>query len=394
MTDTQFPNQNNPGAARDLQPIIRAGGVLFGLIYALSFALLIWGREGVLFARSSAEWPWLHLAAGLLPALLLGAAAGWIATLSSSMTWSVAIWILAGAAFGWLAGHVPCEGASFIAGLLDPRVAGLQLFPFTHSHEVRTWLVMACLGAVGAAAGVAQPQLVEALWDRLGPEGKEARGGRLWLLLGARAWLLLPMGMLLALLPMLAVNELLSNPRLTPLQRTDLLIQTALTGGEAQVQAEALNVNAVRRYGARFTPTYMQHFVEFAGDTETLYIALVDVDFDNGFVMRCSVIGPSVSSCVDASELYPVWMQALITGAREGTQPWRQLGQPLRVADAVETELFAHREVLTGTYTVQRRAQRGGMLWLEARFDGGTTLTCRFCGAMPVTVEACEVNAL
>ena len=88
MTDTPFSDQNIPGAARDPQPIIRAGGVLFGLIYALSFALLIWGREGVLFARSSAEWPWLHLAAGLLPALLLGAAAGRPAPLGSSMPWS------------------------------------------------------------------------------------------------------------------------------------------------------------------------------------------------------------------------------------------------------------------------------------------------------------------
>lgn len=373
--------------------VLRLAGLLFGMLYGLSFALLIWGRDGWLLARSAAAWPWLHLAAGLPLTLLVGGVTGWLAALLPSMGWTVLLWIVVNGAFGLLAGHIPYEGASLLAGLLEPRVAGLELYAFTLSHEVRTWLIALGLAVVGVAVGMAQAQMMETVWDRVASRAQMA--ARRWQVvraLLAQAWMLLPVGLLLALLPALIVNELLSNPRLIPVRRTDLLVQTMLTGGEAQVQADALNINAARRYGARFTPTYTQHFVEFTRDTETLYASTVDVAFDNGFIMRCNVMGNSVSSCVDVSELYPVWMAALITGALEGTQPWRQLGQPLEVAAPALAELAASREMLTGDFSVRRVLQRGGLLWLEARYEDGGVLTCRFRGAMPVTVEACVAD--
>ncbi len=371
--------------------ILRIGGILFGMAYGLSFALLVWGRDGLLLARSSSEWPWLHLGMGLPAALLLGGFAGWVASLIASVGWSVFVWILSSAVLGWLAAHLPCEGATFVAGLLDPRVAGLPLVPFTTYHAWSMGVVIGGLALIGLALGLAQPNAVEGFWDRLGLQAREEHSA-LRLLFSPKALPLAFWGVPLALVAALLVVLMFNSYRTAPPQAVAQLIEAMLAGGEAQVQAEGLNTYVAHRYGARFTPVYTQHFNDPYRSTDTVYTIYMDTAFDNGFVLRCSVVSGSLSSCDDVSQLYPVWMESLVVGGRAGTQPWKELPQQLRVEPAAEEALRQGRDALAGEFTVQRAAQRGGILWLEARFSSGAVLSCRFRGIYPTAVEACDLR--
>ena len=398
MTTYQPLNQQLPsvvehssGELRSTRRILRVGGVFFGMAYGLSFALFVWGRDGLLMAQSAAEMPWLPLALGLPSALLLGGVAGWLAALISSAAWSVAVWILANIALGWLTGHLPCEGVSFAAGLLDPRIAGLELVPFTPYHDTALWVVMGGLALIGLALGLAQPYAVEAFWDRLGSEAR-AQSRFLRLFLNVKTLPLALWGVPMALVAAGIVILMFSGYRTAPPRQVQQLIQATLTGGEAQVQAEGLNQYVAHRYGARFTPVYTQHFHHPYRATDTVHTIYVDTAFDNGFVMRCCVVSGTLSSCDDVSQLYPVWMESLVAGGRFGTQPWKDLPQQLRVEASAETALGQGKDALAGDFTVQRVVQHGGMLWLEARFTTGAALTCRFRGLYPVIVEACKVT--
>ncbi|MBN1920284.1 MAG: hypothetical protein JW892_03500 [Anaerolineae bacterium] len=379
------------GESRSIQRILRGGGALFGIVYGLCFALFLWGRDGLLLAQSAAEWPWLSLILGLPTALLIGGIAGWVATLSSSAAWSVVVWVFANAALGWLAGHLPCEGVSFAIGFLDPRVSGLELIPFTPYHETALWVVIGGLALIGLALGLAQPYAIEAFWDRLGSEARaKSRGLRLFL--NFKVLPLVLWGAPLALISAVVAILMFSSYRIAPPRQVHHLIQTTLAGGEARVQAEGLNQYAAQRYGARFTPVYVQHFNHPYRATDTVHTIYVDTAFDNGFVMRCCVVSGTLSSCDDVSALYPVWMESLVAGGRAGTQPWKELPQELRVGAEVEAILAQGKDALAGDFSVHRAVQHGGVLWLEARFTSGAALTCRFRGLYPVMVEACEVT--
>lgn len=379
------------GESGSTRRILRGGGALFGIVYGLSFALFLWGREGFLLAQSAAEWPWLSLTLGLPTALLVGGIAGWLASLISSAAWSVVIWVLANAALGWLTGHLPCEGISFAIGFLDSRVSGLELIPFTPYHETALWVVIGGLALIGLALGLAQPYAIEAFWDRLGSEARtKPRGLRLFLNLKVLPLVL--WGAPLALISAVVAILMFSSYRIAPPRQVHHLIQTTLTGGEAQVQAEGLNQYVAHRYGARFTPVYVQHLNHPYRATDTVHTIYVDTAFDNGFVMRCCVVSGTLSSCDDISQLYPVWMESLVAGGRAGTQPWKDLPQELRVEEPAEAALRQGKDALAGDFSVHRVEQHGGLLWLEARFTSGAALTCRFRGLYPVIVEACEVT--
>ncbi len=379
------------GESGSTRRILRGGGALFGIVYGLSFALFLWGREGFLLAQSAAEWPWLSLTLGLPAALLIGGIAGWLATLISSAAWSVVVWVLANAALGWLTGHLPCEGISLAVGFLDSRVSGLELIPFTPYHETALWVVISGSALIGLALGLAQPYAIEAFWDRLGPEAR-AKPHVLRLFLNLKVLPLVLWGAPLALISAAVAILMFGSYRIAPPRQVHHLIRTTLTGGEAQVQAEGLNQYVAHRYGARFTPVYVQHLNHPYRATDTVHTIYVDTAFDNGFVMRCCVVSGTLSSCDDISQLYPVWMESLVAGGRAGTQPWKDLPQELRVEEPAEAVLRQGKDALAGDFSVHRVAQHGGLLWLEARFTSGAALTCRFRGLYPVIVEACEVT--
>ncbi len=106
-----------PLAAPPRQKITRAvllrAGAGYGLLFGLGFALLVWGYDGLVLSRSSTDIAWAKLLLGLPCALVIGGIVGTVGAWSSSLLLTTCLWAVAFGGIGWL------------AGIIDPRFAGL-----------------------------------------------------------------------------------------------------------------------------------------------------------------------------------------------------------------------------------------------------------------------------
>ncbi len=360
--------------------LLRAGAG-YGLLFGLGFALFVWGYDALTMSQSSADMAWAKLLMGLPCLLIIGGAAGILGAWSSSTLFTTFVWVVTMGGIGWLAGHIPFTGMSWLAGVLDPRFAGLTPWPYTESNALRTLLVMIAYTVYGFAVGYVETLAVEWAWDRTTPAGQ----------LKASAWAVLLVAWLVALPPVFVLDYLVMADVRIPQVRVANLVGTYLEGGEAAVSATGQNINEAQRHGARFTPDYTVYFSGFDSTDKTFYTGYSDVVFDTGFALRCSVMGGQVTFCDDLSQKLDSRIRQMIQAAKTGERPW--LTDPMKifsVNEDVVTWLQTQQEGLSNTYHLTITAQKGPWMFVTVQFDTGRTVTCRFYGNAIVTVDQCE----
>lgn len=370
---------------RETRQLFRTTGILYGLLFSLSFALFTWGYDTLrLLNASSASYTWTKLLLGLPLVLPIGALVGRLATLSSSAAVSIALWAITCGLFGILAGHLPFDGYNLATWLTEPRLWGVEAFHFSYAAQVRTTLIVLTLCILGAVVGGIQSWLLEWVWDHATPK---RNGGHK---LSKGTWLIFLITLPLALLPAWTVNNLLYNPLSIPQQRVAQLIEKAVNNS-ATLNPETLDYRTIRPYLDAISEHYVTHFVSFGIDTESWYSAYVDVGFDNGLVLRCSVSGETVVHCDDFSQKLSNWMGDLIHAGITGEQRWADDRMKLLLVDEpVLTWLRDYGDQLSETYTLTRTGQQGPWIFMTAQFDTGFGMRCRFQGAPQVRVERCE----
>jgi len=354
-------------------------GTAYGLLLGLGFALFTWGYDALLLASSSADLAWARLLWGLPLAVISGGLVGRLAAHSDSAGISAALWAAAGALWGVLAGHIPFDGGNLAAWLADRRLWGMVIFPYCHSVEVRTGLIVIISAFLGLIVGFIQSQAQEWVWDRATPEGRMSR----------EAWVVLCLCISLALPLAGTVEGLLNRPLRRPQQKVAELIELSIAGAQDAAEAKGIAYRAAAPFRADFSEQYVTHLVKY--DPETLYSAYVDVAFDNRFVLRCVTLGEHVAYCDDFSQKFAGWMDDLIHAGLTGEHRW--LAAPVRrlqVDDAVTAWLAEHRGQLEGDYEVSRTGQQGGWILMSARFASGFEIHCRFRGAAPIRVDQCH----
>ncbi len=358
------------------------------MLFGLTFVLFLWGYDGLRLAIAAADLAWAKLIIALPPTVVIGCLAGFLGGSTAQAGVTVLIWAVALPVVGWVTGHIPYDGLNLAVRLTDARFADATLYPYLHAYQMRTLLVGLLYVPLGAAVGFLETWAVEWAWDRITTGGK----------LSCRSWLVLAVTAAVAvLLPAFVADHFIVKPSRSPRLYLARLVTTTLTEGPSGVERRGLNVAVAERYGASFTEDYTLHFVSFYTATETLYASYVDVTFagptDFPFLMRCIVIGKRVNFCDDYTRRFRGWMDDLIYAARTGERPWREAKvQRLRVDASVLSWLTAHRDRLQAPYTVRYLAQRGGWLWLAARFETGEELHCRFHDPAPVRVDRCELH--
>ena len=378
MTNKHIPETIQSDAKSTRKFFLRTG-TLYGLFLGLGFALFTWGYDALRLASSSANLPWAKLLWGLPLAVISGGLVGRLAAHSASAGISAALWAAAGALWGVLAGHIPFDGGNLAAWLTDRRLWGAVIFPYCHSAEVRTVLVVIISAFLGLIVGFVQSQAQEWVWDRATPEGR----------ISPESWVVLCLCISLALPLAGTVEGLLNRPLRRPQQQVAELIELSLAGAQDAAEAQGVAYRAAAPFRADFSEQYVTHLVKY--DPETLYSAYVDVAFDNGFVLRCATVGKRVVYCDDFSKKFAGWMDDLIHAGLTGEYRW--LDAPVRrllVDDAVTAWLTEHHGQLEGSYEVSRTGQQGGWVLMAARFDSGFEMQCRFRGAAPIRVDQCE----
>jgi len=377
MTNHRFPGPIQ-FHKQETRKLFVSAGTAYGLIFGLSFALLTWGYDGLLLASSAADLAWAKLFLGLPLAIAIGALTGRLAALSSSTAVFVTLWAMAGALLGIVAGHIPFDGGNLAAWLADRRLWGLGVFPYGHSAAVRTTLIVITGAGLGTAVGFVESLAVQWAWDRATPDDRMS--GSSWAVL----FVCIPLVLSLAAV----VDGLVNHPVRIPQQKVGELIELAVAGAVEKAEARGLDYDAVKPFREMFSERYVVHLVEY--DLEALYSAYADVTFDNGFVLRCATVGNTVVYCDDFSRKFAAWMDDLVHAGLYGEYRWLSARwQSLAVDDTVVAWLDAHSDQLSEAYEVNRTGQRGGWVFMSARFDTGFEMTCRFHGIGPVRVDQC-----
>jgi len=362
------------------QVMLRAGAA-YGLIFGLSFTLFTWGYDGLVLSLNHAAHPWLKLSLGLLPSLVIGGLAGWLAALSGLVAVSVVIWAIVVALLGVIAGHIPFEGQNLFIWLVDQRLWGEIIFSFDEAVSVRTTLVVFLGTFIGAGVGFFQSLAVQWAWDRTTPDRKLSLG----------SWIALLICIPLAILGAVNVNGFINQPLRAPQAAVGKIAKLAQRGEAVTSDELESSLRSIRPFRQNIDGHFKTHFVSFSPGSEAWNSAYVDLVFENGFVLRCATVYDRVIYCDDFGTKFDDWMGQLAQAGLSGEQPWLEGKlKLLTVNEGVLSWLSAHEDQLSETYEARQLGRQEGWVFMTARFDTGFEMTCRFIGAQPVLVDQCQ----
>lgn len=145
---------SRPDEYRAVRRRARRDGLLFGIASGLTFALAAWGWDAWQLVSVSVTFGWFKLVIGGLACLVVGGSAGWLVARADSGLAGLVGWAFAGACFGFLAGRLPMQGASLFAGSVDPRFAGLDVYPLVPVAEGKANLITVLSAILGALTGI------------------------------------------------------------------------------------------------------------------------------------------------------------------------------------------------------------------------------------------------
>jgi hypothetical protein len=369
--------------------LFQSAGTAYGLIFGLSFALIIWGRDAALLASTGASLAWARLLLGLPIAVLIGGLFGWLASLSSSTAIYVALWAVAGGLLGWLTGRMPYDGGNVGVWFADRRLWELPVFPYGESAQTRTELLLLAGGGIGIAVGFLESLAVQWAWDRATPRGRMSLQS--WVVLLACIPLVIPVAVL--------AEDLVHQRMRVPQQRVGEAVALALSGaGEETFRRHGLNYFTLAAFREDLSQEYVIHLAGYR-DIGGYASAQVDVVFEDGFALRCETteVGQFLSPehrvlfCADISKKYRGWIDDLIHAGLTDERRWVDAsGHSLSVEENVVAWLQSRSDELSESYKVSRAGQQGGWVFISARFDTGFEMTCRFHGTSPVQVDQCE----
>lgn len=378
--DIAYQHEISPDHERRAHRLMLTAGVWYGVFFGLSFAIVAWGYDAYLLVSNGAAFPWIKLLLGLPLAVISGGTVGWLAAYTNSVALSVVVWAVYGALLGVVSGHIPFDGGNLIYWASDRRLWGEIILSYGDSAAVRTNLVIFINAVVGAAAGLVESVAVQWAWDRATSQGKMSFGSLMVLLVGVP----------LALVMAATVNGFINRPLRFPQQAVGELVSVALTGEIANMESLQSSYRSIKPYQDAMTDRYESHFVKFQMDTGTWDSAYIDVDFDNGFVMRCATILDRVVYCDNFSQRITDWIEELVRAGLYGERPWLEADiKRLMVHESVVDWLGAHRDQLSETYEWKKQAQYADWFYISIQFDTGFEMVCRFREATPVLLDQC-----
>ena len=102
-----------------------AYGMWFGLAVGFTFSIFAWGIDAFLLDRMNGLYPWLKFLGGVIPCMVVGGFAGWLAARLDQPVFSLLVWGVAGSVFAWLTVSLPLQMTPRILGLVEPGITEL-----------------------------------------------------------------------------------------------------------------------------------------------------------------------------------------------------------------------------------------------------------------------------
>jgi hypothetical protein len=357
-----------------------AAGWRYGLILGLALVLAGWGGDAWQLANASAELPWVKLLAASITLIPLAVAASWLAGRAyPSFLVGLFVWIFWGVIGGFSAGHLPFEVMSAFASWLDPAMRGVNVFPFTSEAQFFTFATM-FVGALAAfPIAFLQSLSTDWAWDRSSSDNQMTLGA--WAMLFSA----LPLGLGLGALDGAATNSLSA-----PLRLTNQVIQVALTtppdlDTSKMPTDEMLVYIAGLQWRGKITSHFTEHLADY--DPNAFQQSAVDLVFDNGTMLRCSVVQYSqyVAGCLDLAANYRALLPEFI---RSGTAQCNDCTVTIQSQAAAWQS--QHGRDFGDISRVTLIHHFDGVVTARVDDAAGKSVECRFVGANPVRLEECQ----
>jgi hypothetical protein len=347
---------------------MRRAGAMYGVVVALGFALFFWLPDALLLRDANYQGWWVKLVLGLLATIPLMALIGWLAASARWSGLSVLIWIAGGSLLAWVGGHIQFEGVSWLARLTDIYPSDRVMYSFSESAAAFTGTGMVVGAGAGLIIGLIGLVAVERAWD-----ASTSRYGfsfKSLVMLG----LCLPALAVLGLLADFQINSSTRNS-FTDVRR----IITLVNDPDADLVRAKLAPMA--RYRDRMSPNYTLHWNTINDELTRLTI---DVEFDNGLLLRCPVMLGNAYLCTELNAKLDDWMRQLVTVEGRACA-----GCNLQIDPTVRQWLSAIAPTLGQLASVDLLKHHGGWLYMRATFDSGRQVDCRFSGTQPLMVDFC-----
>ncbi len=350
------------------QRFVRQAGTLYGALTALGFVAFFWLPDAMAMQQAHVQWWWAKLVMGLLVTLPLGALIGWLA---ASMRWtglSILIWIAGGMAFAWIGGHMQFEGLSWLARLTDPYSADRMMYPFTPSAAAYTGISIVVGAGAGLLLGVLALFVTEHAWEY------STRNNRF----SVKSILILCLSLPVTLMFGLLADFQINSPTREALTGVARMIETVRDPNADLVKS---GLAPMRIYQGRLSPHYLLHLSDM--DSE-LTGGSVDVQFDNGLLLRCPYRYSTVSRCDDLGQELTTAMKDLASVGYLTCADCQVTVEP-----DVRSWLSSNLPALGVVQNVEIVQHHEGWIYLRATFDSGRKIDCRFSGDRPIDIDLC-----
>ncbi len=353
-------------------------GLLNGGLIGLALALGALGPGALVAGGAVAPLWYAGLVSGLIALVVLAGLTGWVTAFLRKTALSLLLWMAAGVGITTVLGHLPYEGNTLMAWLLDRRFWGLPLFPFSPAALARQVMAGFFIFLALAILGLLYLHRLEGIADACTADQR----------LTARAWLLL----LLPLPLLFGVGLIADNLAYQPVRRalglTDQVIRTARTydGDLFALSIErGVNYNAAAAVRHLLSPSYTLSIGEIElGAAGTVFVV---AHFDNGAWVNCRIVADQVSFCWDASPAYLRGLPALLAGQTVADCPECTVA----VDAAARTSLEAQQARFAEPPQVHRLAQQGSYVWMRAEsLAGDQAVDCLLQGITPVRLVECR----
>ncbi|MEZ4518972.1 MAG: hypothetical protein R3C44_19840 [Chloroflexota bacterium] len=380
MATTQPLNLDLSAPESSTLPIYHRLGLLNGLLIGLALATGAWGIEAIRVFRLPVRLYLPTLILGMVVVTLLGAFVGWLTSRIAKTAITVPLWLVVAVITVLIINYLSYYGRTFIVWLADPRFWGRDVYPYEISSMISGvivggFLIYVVVGMLALLQGYRLENMV-------GNLGGKTR-------LNRSAWFSLLWPLPFVFLAAYFTRSSLFDPAAIAASVTNNAIETVQTyeGDLTQLGIqEGVNYDALRGVQDQIQGPYSLNLAEISPANTSV---TVTANFDNGSWIYCRLINDQLSHCFDASPVYTVGLQSLLTGQ---PVPEDCRGCVPRFEDeSLPDQLLALGQELGGSVTVEREAQWGGHVLMRATGANGQVAECWFEGITRTYLTDCTL---
>jgi len=358
---------------------LKKGGMWFGLIFGLSFALMVWGRYVYHLQRNQMVIPWVEIIAGLFLCSFIWGMVGYLSGFMKSAGKVILVIALTSFAtpwFVWLVKVLNENGVWFLN-----RHHWSFLIHLGDALQLRLFFIGLWGIVIGVFFAILLRWLIPYAWDFTNAKGRTT---------------LKSLGVFMLCFPL---TFLFSSITYDMLHQD---FQETLTGlYEGFMMMDPDNPErpfltwSMGKTGLEKNPTWEWPSGEFIiqlvdYDADTLDKFFFDLIYGDGTAIRCQGGSGSMQFCGNVSSTYQQLMGILIQSVLNKKYDTLQCEDcDPHLSTEVILSLDALGSNFIGNYEIRKIAQYGGAVSMRAHFKSGYELTCRFRGEGPIVVDSC-----